>query len=411
MTPLRLAILNLTRHRIPTSVAVLAISIAVACSGVLYRLYLLSQSRFSYLARGGDAIVGAKAGEVEILLNALGLEGPFPDYLPLRLYESLKRKETVLFEDGKTESPSAVKGIVPFLVYGSYQNHRVIATEESFIRRPDPADSLLFKEGNWPEGDSGVLVGASVAQIHRLKLNDTLNGDLWLGTQSNIATFPLKVTGVLSVTDSAWDDALFTNLSAAKHVFEITNSNPSTTWNRDVLHFYLVYLEPNGFSALENLVNRRTVAQAVSIPAARARLEKWTGTGKELGTLVSLLILLLGALSVAGMMVTRYDSMMVQLAVLRAMGYAKGEIRAWLVWEGILLGLVAVVIGGALDAAAFPLLKNLLGGIVPVTSWAKSPFYSSAPVWISALFATTLASILPILRLYRQDVHAALKGV
>ena len=84
MNALRLAILNLTRRRVPTFLALLSIAISVGFSGVLLRLYFLSESRFSTLAKGGDAIVGAKSGGLDILLNCLNLEGPYPGYIPSR---------------------------------------------------------------------------------------------------------------------------------------------------------------------------------------------------------------------------------------------------------------------------------------------------------------------------------------
>ena len=39
------------------------------------------------------------------------------------------------------------------------------------------------------------------------------------------------------------------------------------------------------------------------------------------------------------------------------------------------------------------------------------PLYSSAPVWGTALLATVLAVFIPVSRLYRQNVHNALRGV
>src|SRR5689334_19056388 len=99
MTSFRLAILSLIRRRTPTFIAFLAISVSVAFSGILLRLYVLSGARFSGLAKAGEAIVGAKSGGVEILLGALNLEGEYPDFIPLKLYASLAARSGVQFED------------------------------------------------------------------------------------------------------------------------------------------------------------------------------------------------------------------------------------------------------------------------------------------------------------------------
>src|ERR1700722_18505955 len=111
MTPLRLALLSLARRRVPTIITVVAIAMSVACAGILFRLYHLSASRFDSLGRGWEAVVGAKAGGIEILLSSLNAEGPYPDYLPYVLYESLRANRTVQFEDGHTSEPSYIRGI------------------------------------------------------------------------------------------------------------------------------------------------------------------------------------------------------------------------------------------------------------------------------------------------------------
>jgi putative ABC transport system permease protein len=105
MTPLRLARLSLSRHRFATAITVISIGMSVACGGILLRLHQLSESRFSAMGRGGDAIVGAKAGGIEILLGSLNGEGNFPDFLPYKLFESLRAEQAITHGDGVVTRP------------------------------------------------------------------------------------------------------------------------------------------------------------------------------------------------------------------------------------------------------------------------------------------------------------------
>jgi ABC-type lipoprotein release transport system permease subunit len=102
--------------------------------------------------------------------------------------------------------------------------------------------------------------------------------------------------------------------------------------------------------------------------------------------------------------------MSVQLAVLRAIGYARGEIARWLLWEGFLLGLAGCALGALLDGLGFPILRALLNGALPPVELVSSSLSESAVVWLVAVVATTLAIFVPLIRLYRQDVHQALKN-
>ena len=121
---------------------------------------------------------------------------------------------------------------------------------------------------------------------------------------------------------------------------------------------------------------------------------------------MSVLILLLGGLSVAAMMATRFDAMTVQLAVLRALGYERREIRSWLL-EGAFLGVGACLVGGLADAALFPLIRGMLGTALPPPSIVHSPIYQSFPVWITAIGATTAAVFIPLFRLYQQRTSSS----
>ncbi|MEN0057611.1 MAG: hypothetical protein AAGB31_02155, partial [Bdellovibrio sp.] len=136
MNPLRLAFLNLSRRKVSTVIALISIALAVACSGVLLRLNELAESRFETLARGGDALVGAKSGGLDILLGALNGEGDYPGYLPYKLYESLKAEQTVFFEDGSHSKPSYIRSVIPFLYFARYADLRIVATDFSFVERP-----------------------------------------------------------------------------------------------------------------------------------------------------------------------------------------------------------------------------------------------------------------------------------
>ena len=99
MNPLRLSYLYLKRHLFTTVVTVAALSIAIAAVTVLLQPEVLSHSRFDTLAPQGDAIVGAKSGGIDILLGALNFEGEIPSYLPQNLFETLKAKKDIQFED------------------------------------------------------------------------------------------------------------------------------------------------------------------------------------------------------------------------------------------------------------------------------------------------------------------------
>jgi putative ABC transport system permease protein len=409
MTPFRLAWLNLSRRRLSTFVALVSIAISVASAGVLLRLYRLSGARFSTIAEGGDAVIGAKAGGLDILLGSLNAEGAYPDFIPLVLYQSLKSAQPVQFVDGNREVPNYLKSVIPLVYFGQFKKHRVIGTDRSFLDRPDGADKLSLRDGVWSAEKGQVVIGASAADREHVKVGDPLTINRWVGLADDSVTFTLKVSGILSSTGSVWDEELFASLSQARDVLAVPEVERRTPWKADVLHYYLAYVTPEGFGPLRELVNRRTVAQVIHVDEERAKLESLTGTGRRLGLLMTALILVLGGLGVAGMMITRFDGLSKSLAVLRALGFSMKEVTAWLVWEGTLLGVAAGIVGAGLDYLLFPLIRSSLGDALPTD--VCEGIFNSAPVWLVALCATWLACLIPLRRLYSQDVRQSLQGL
>jgi len=410
MSPLRLASLNLIRRRLPTIVALVAIAASVACSGVLLRLYLLSQSRFSGLAHVGDAIVGAKAGGIEILLNSAHLEGSYPEYLPFALFESLRAQQTVHFEDKVAIQPSYIDTIIPFLYFGKYKNHRVIGTNESFLHRPRSDENPVLESGRWASGLNEAVIGSSVTAQEKIKIGDEIEMADWAPTLAP-AMAKLQIVGVIAPTHTVYDQALFSNIQTAQSVLAQIPLGEHSIWGTKVLNYFLVYLKPGGFPALASLVNKRTVGQAVLVDEEKQRLAELTGSGEELGLLMVSLIILLGGLSVAAMMVTRFEAMNMQMAVLRAIGYEKKQLAYWLLWEGLILGGMATVLGLLVDSLLFPTMRDLLGSALPPPEVAQSAIFQSAPVWVMAICATTAASLMPLWRLSRLNIHEQLKGL
>jgi putative ABC transport system permease protein len=410
MTPLHLAFLSLTRRKVSSLIALLAIALSVACSGVLLRMYVLSGSRFATMGDAGDAIVGAKAGGIEMLLNSVNGEGSYPDFLPYNLFSSLRAEQNIQFEDGARSQPNYLRSVVPVLFFAQHNGHRVMGTDESFFSRPDSSHSISIAQGHIAREMGEVVVGAALAKREHLALGDSLDVVPWSHNGVGTRVFPLKIVGIAAPTAKVWDYMSFTNIDQAQTILALSSIASHSIWGAKVLNYFFVYLKPGGEKPLRDLINGRTVGQVAMVAEQKQKLEDLTGTGRNLGLLMTAFIIALGALSVAAMLVTRFDAMAIQIAVLRALGYSRRKVSAWLLFEGILLGVVACVIGAMLDAIAFPFFRSMLGAALPSVDTVRIPLLHSAPVWAAAILATVFAVFIPLVRFYRQDVHLSLRS-
>ncbi len=406
MNPIHLALLNLRRHPGNTLIGLLAIGLAVGIGGLLLRLHHVGADRFGNMVRSGDAIVGAKSGELDILLNAMNLEGDYPDFFTSRLYWSLQNRHRLEF----MENPDYVTGLVPIVYCAKYRGARVIGTNDDFLRQPGLAVS--FDQGAWVGQDRNIVLGANVARQHNLRVGDKISVDPWTGSApgaSSIFTYEFTVSGILQPLDNRWDGALFIGMAQARTILERSHVAINSPWGSDVLHYVIVHLKPGGYPGLRNLINQMTITQAVSVPQAMDELQRLTGGSRTLALAAMFLALILGSLCVAGLFGGRFEVLSGELAILRALGYSRGETSARLLWEAILLGGAACLLGAVLDFSFFGLFQqwmtaNLSGPAIPYI-----PAWRSYPVWLLAMGATVISASLPLYRLYRQDAHNTLR--
>jgi hypothetical protein len=399
-----------------TVITVLAMGLSVACGGILLRLNQLSESRFASMGRGGDAVVGAKAGGIEILLGSLNGEGDYPAFLPMKLFESLRAEQAVTHSDGTTTRPSYISSIIPFVYFGRVGEKRVVGTDASFFKRPREEDSLAFASGRefaGGEGSTGeIVLGAAVAAAQGLNVGDKIKVHPWVGGEPLSSEKEFRVVGILSPTHTEWDRLLYASIGDAFQTFQenFVTVAPRSIWGPRVLNYFLVYLRPSGFAPLEALINRRTVGQVVGVEEQKARLAELSGVGKRVGWFVMIFVIVLGGLSVGSMLTSRFEGMSLQIAVLRALGYTRNELTRWLVWEGLLLGMLGVAVGALVDAAGLPILRAQLGSALPPPELVSSPLWQSELVWIMALAATVTAVLLPVWKMSRQDIHRSLRN-
>lgn len=425
MTAFRLAFLDLVRRPLSSAIVIVSIALSVAVAGVLLRLSHLAERRFSTIATGTEALVGAKSGDLDILLGALNGEVSPNDqtgYLPMKLFLSLQANAPVQFEDGAKAQPGYVRAITPFVYAGWLGGAPCVGTDDSMLKR----GGVMIDEGSWPSGLGELTLGAALARQLGLQPGATVSVDPLASAPAGTGPepadpkvvgqpMPFHVVGVLKPTGSAWDHQAWMTLPSARVMLAHTRLKNSI-WGVDVLNYYLLDLspdvagQPSSFVQLKALINDRTVGQVVRVADARARLEQLTGTGRSLGLAIVVLVLAMAVLSLASVLITRFDSLSLQLAVLRAIGYSRTELATWLLSEGLMLGLSAAVLGALIDACVFPLVRAALGTSLPSADLVASSVFESSPIWIAALTATVLSVAIPIARAYRQDVATSLRA-
>ena len=399
MTAFQLAWKNLSRQGGPTFILIVSLGLALGGASLLYRVYALQKDRYQSLSNGPQAIVGAKASGIEILLGGLHLEDFNPGYVPSNLYLTIKKGVPIKFEDGTVvESSRFVQRVMPMLFVSEIGSSPVIATDNTMM------DFLKISPS--PLEVRHIVLGYAVASENNLKVGDTvplkLRNYTWFQKE-------MKIGSVLPEMNSIWDHAAFMDLDEAQNwLLETKSGHP--VWGANVLHYFLIEMNMIGFPAIRSLINERSVSQLISVSDERQKLENLIGAGGRVGLLVVSLILLLAGLAIGGMMNLRTEALRVSAAVLRAIGFPKTFVAKWLLFETIMIFGIAFLLGLIVEWGLWWLLYPHLKSTLPTYSTSDLPaIFLVAPVWGAALIFAILGMCIPYLRLASQDVHQELK--
>jgi ABC-type antimicrobial peptide transport system permease subunit len=162
---------------------------------------------------------------------------------------------------------------------------------------------------------------------------------------------------------------------------------------------------------LATLINQRTVAQLAFVDKELRHLEDLTGSNEVLQMMIVGFLLLLSLLAVMGVFFTRFEGRSLQLAVLRALGYSRFTLTKVLLLEGFLMGLMSIALGALIEISLAPFILSTVGTRLPSIQTENWPPWMILVTGALALLAVIIASLPPMLKLYKQDVHSALRNL
>ena len=188
-----------------------------------------ARSGFASTVSGVDLIVGAKTGDINLLLLSVFRIGNATANIKWESVEHIEDQEDVSW-------------LVPISLGDSHKNFRVVGTTVDFFSRYQYGrkQSLVFRDGTNFEDQTEVVLGASVASQLAYKLGDSLVLSHGMADTSftHHDQLPLKVSGIIARTGTPVDNALFVSLEAIEtiHADEEYHDNHESDHHDDEEH-------------------------------------------------------------------------------------------------------------------------------------------------------------------------------
>lgn len=390
--------------------ALVCLTLTLSVTLLLGIQYLRTEIRQSFTSTisGTDLIVGARSGQLNLLLYTVFHIGDATNNIRWSTYQSM------------TED-SRIDWLIPISLGDSYRGFRVVSTNEQFLARFRYGNDqpLTLASGDWFSDLFDVVIGAGVAR----QLDHKLNDDLVLShgggrtSFSNHKDLPFRVSGILAPTGTPVDQAVYISLEAmeAMHVgWESGVAIPGRTlsadqarnrdYTPDTITAVFVGLDRPilTFQVQRELNQAREEPLSAILPGV-ALSELWRMMGQFEKALLGIsgFVVITSLVGLIAVLLTLQAQRQREIAVLRATGASPGLIAGLYSLECVGLALAsclfALLLGAAAIAGLSPWLLEHYGLQIRLRPMAREEWLLLMAAPLSAL----LVSALPALNTWR----------
>ena len=390
------------------NIILLALGIAVITILLLFKNQL--DQKITENSRGIDLVIGAKGSPLQLILcNIFHIDFPTGN---IKLQEADRISKSRL-----------IKTAIPMALGDSYNSYRIIGTNMRYAE----LYQAQLAQGAWWKHDLEVTIGANVATLGKLKLDDEFTSAHGL-TQEGHAHNEHKyiVKGIMQKTNTVLDNLILTNIESiwamhetgdAVHPDEIDTSKVSSSLVpsvasddsvKEITSVLVKYRSPMAAIQLPRAVNSQSRLQAASPAFETARLFSILGVGVDVMLAFAYVLILISALSIFIALYNSLKERRYDMAVMRSMGASRSKLLVSILTEGGLLTLFGCVIGLLLGHGVLIILSTVVeqtqkAGITGII------FYSEE--WIilgGSLLLGLLCALIPAVQAYRTDISSVL---
>ncbi|MGO9544824.1 MAG: ABC transporter permease [Rhodomicrobium sp.] len=404
----RLALKSLANRRLTALLTILSIALSVMLLLGVEKVRTGAKQSFTDTISGTDIIVGARSGELNLLLYSVFRIGNATNNITWKTYQDIVRHPDIAW-------------IVPISLGDSHHGFRVMGTTPEYFQlyhyRHDKA--LEFASGG-PFADLfDAVIGADVAAQLGYKVGDPIVVAHGLGSVSFLQhdDKPFRVSGILAKTGTPVDRTVHVSLAAIEAIHVDWQSGAripgQSVSAEEVRH---MNLEPKAITAafigLKSKLAIFRVKRAIDnypqeplsaiLPGATLQ-ELWglVGTAETALKAVSGMVVVTALLGMVTMILTTLNERRREMAILRSVGATPLTILSLLAAEAGVLTVLGVALGTVLLYAALILLQPFIDRTYGLHIAIDPLTENQLAVLGGIVIAGFVAGLLPALRAYR----------
>lgn len=432
---------SLSARRFSTGATVLAVAVAV---GLLLTLLTMADSGKRSFERGAGTmhmLVVNDPSPLSGVLNNIYYAGIPRTALLYSKFEQIARFGPSDVPD--TMSPGFA---IPIQIGDSYRGMPVVATSAEFFTRfePVPGEPWKLTQGRFFEGDLEVVVGSDAASRGGIRLGDSIvfthgSSDSRGGHEGHVHDeFKFKVVGVLGLTGSSHDRALFVSLRSSwlMHAFDRLEREGKLDHehheghshegaplgeedlidsDRKITGIYLRVPTRKGSDAsasVPQVFNTLRSDTSITVASPRQELDRLfaiVGTFDKLLIGMAMVVLVGSGLSISIALYNSMEQRKRQIAILRVLGCSRMGVFGLVLTEAAVIGLMGALAGVFLALVGGSLVSWLMSANYGVVITPQLPPDLTLGVIVGSVGLAAIAGLLPAVLAYRTPVANNLK--
>ena len=361
-TPLLQLAFHSLRNRWTTALLVIGtIAVSVALLLGVQMIRRAGEESFASALSGTDLVVGARTGEVNLLLISVFRIGDATSEVSWSTYQ-------------KVASHRDVAWTVPISLGDMHKGFRVLGTTTDYFvhYRYNDGQPLRFAEGRPFQNTFDAVIGADVAEKLHYQPGVVITLSHGTGEVSFMehADKPFRVTGILARTGTPVDRTVHVSLDAITALHAPAGGSSAEP---DGVTAFLVGMRSKAMTLTMQRALNNYKAEPLTAILPRVSLEElWrlVGTADRLLLIVSGFVVAAGLLGMMTSILAELNERRREMAILRAIGARPAQIFGLLMAEAGLLACAGVIVGTGLGflllAAARPFLRARFGVDIPL---------------------------------------------
>ena len=387
---------SLFNRRGTVILTVASIAVSAALLSVVDRIRTDAQSSFANTISGTDLIIGARSGELNLLLYSVFRIGNATNNISWQSYNTISARREVAWT-------------IPISLGDAHRGYRVLGTDDSYFEHFRFADKrmLTFADGGQFSAATDAVLGAEVAERLGYSIGEKIVVSHGLAETSFVLhdENPFTVVGILDRTGTPVDRTVHITLRGMELIHSGPGGPAADSEPDSITAFFVGLKSKTAIFTLQRFINEYEDEPVMAVIPGVALQQLWGLIGvAEYALLgVSAMVVLAGVLGLLATLLVSLNERRREMAVLRSVGARPGHIFTLLLSEAGMIAFLGALSGLVLvQIAVISIREYALSefGIQLSVGFRTFDLYVLAGILVIAM----LVSIVPAWRAYRNSL-------